>query len=224
LHWLGFRADAPMVRQSDREVIYRTALRRLVDRRLVYGCSCTRAEIEAANAALLAAGGNRRPSDGHRELCYPGTCRDRNIPLTDGVGWRLRLEGGAEAFDDALCGPQSQDPSQQCGDLLLRDRLGNWTYQLAVTVDDMDQQVTDVIRGTDLLESTGRQIRLARLLGRSAPPRFWHHGLVMKSATEKLSKSDGDTGVRELRAAGWSAEDVLAHAREVLVDTRGAGV
>ena len=133
--------------------------------------------------------------------------------MTDGVSWRLRLEPGLEHFDDVILGPQAQDPSAQCGDLLLRDRLGNWTYQFAVTVDDLDQGITDVIRGADLLDSTGRQIRLARLLGRPQPPRFWHHRLVMKSAAEKLSKSDGDTGVRDLRAAGWSAEAVLARAR-----------
>ena len=114
---------------------------------------------------------------------------------------------------DELLGPQEQDPSRQCGDVLVRDRLGNWTYQWAVTVDDHLQKVTDVIRGIDLLASTGRQIRLARLIGRATPPRFWHHPLVMKSPTQKLSKSDGDTGIRDLRAAGWSREDVLAKAR-----------
>jgi glutamyl/glutaminyl-tRNA synthetase len=84
-----------------------------------------------------------------------------------------------------------------------------------VTVDDHLQRVTDVIRGVDLLASTGRQIRLARLLGRANPPRFSHHPLVMKSPSQKLSKSDGDTGVRDLRAHGWSAEAVLAKAREL---------
>ena len=69
------------------------------------------------------------------------------------------------------------------------------------------------MRGVDLLSSTGRQLRLARLLGRSQMPRFAHHGLVMKTATEKLSKSDGDTGIRALRAAGWTAEAVLDLAR-----------
>jgi glutamyl-tRNA synthetase/glutamyl-Q tRNA(Asp) synthetase len=221
LHWLGFRADAPLVRQSERDAVYRAAVRRLAEQGLVYGCSCSRADIESAvhHSAKGAKVDNRHPATGGSgsELRYTGTCRDRNIALTDGVGWRLRLEPGDEHFDDALCGAQSQDPSAQCGDLLLRDRLGNWTYQLAVTVDDLDQGVTDVIRGTDLLESTGRQIRLARLLGRAAPPRFWHHPLVMKSATEKLSKSDGDTGIRELRAAGCSAEEVLMRARELVV-------
>lgn len=209
LAWLGFQHDGPITRQSERDALYRKALQPLIDRELVYGCSCSRAEI-------LAVGGEQPAA----ELRYPNTCRDRDIALADDVGWRLRIEPGTESFFDEICGPQVQDPSAQCGDLLLRDRLGNWTYQFAVTVDDHLQQVTDVIRGIDLLPSTGRQIRLARLLGRIVMPRFAHHGLVMKSATQKLSKSDGDTGVRDLRAAGWTAEAVLAEARRLVA--RGA--
>jgi glutamyl/glutaminyl-tRNA synthetase len=205
LAWLGFSHDGPLVRQSERDALYRKALQPLIDRELVFGCSCTRAEL-AAEAGSRESG---------VEVRYRNTCRDRDIPLTDDVGWRLRMEPGAEPFFDEIRGPQVQDPAAQCGDLLLRDRLGNWTYQFAVTVDDHLQKVTDVIRGVDLLPSTGRQIRLARLLGRVNMPRYAHHGLVMKSATEKLSKSDGDTGVRDLRAAGWSAEAVLDHARKV---------
>jgi glutamyl/glutaminyl-tRNA synthetase len=211
LAWLGFRHDGPVVRQSERDALYRKALQPLIDRELVYGCGCSRAEILAATpSTALRAGADQAAT----ELRYPNTCRDRDIPLTDEVGWRLRMEPGTEAFFDEMCGPQVQDPSAQCGDLLLRDRLGNWTYQFAATVDDHLQQVTDVIRGLDLLPSTGRQLRLARLLGRAAMPRFAHHGLVMKSATEKLSKSDGDTGIRDLRAAGWSPDAVLDLARK----------
>jgi glutamyl/glutaminyl-tRNA synthetase len=201
LAWLGFEADGAIVRQSERDEIYRAALAGLSAQGLVFGCSCTRATLHAEPSAL------------HVEHRYPGTCRDRGIALADGVGWRLRIDPGVETFNDVIRGPQTQDLSAQCGDLLLRDRLGNWTYQFAVTVDDHEQGITDVIRGADLLDSTGRQLRLARLLGRSEPPRFWHHGLVMKSITEKLSKSDGDTGVRDLRAAGWSAEGVIERAR-----------
>jgi glutamyl/glutaminyl-tRNA synthetase len=221
LHWLGFHADAPLVRQSQRDANYRSALKRLVEQGLVYGCRCSRSDIVAATVHRSAKGAkvDNRAIEPASELWYPGTCRDRRIPLSDDVGWRLRLAPGVEHFEDAWRGPQAQDPSEQCGDLLLRDRVGNWTYQFAVVVDDRDQGVTDVIRGTDLLDSTGRQIRLARLLGRTSPPRFWHHGLVMKSATEKLSKSDGDTGVRDLRAAGWSPEAVLSRAR-VLPESR----
>ena len=115
------------------------------------------------------------------------------------------MEPGVERFFDGQLGPQEQDPSEQCGDLLVRDRLGNWTYQFAVTVDDHVQRITDVIRGKDLLV-VNRPADSARADCSAATtmPRFWHHSLVMKSPAQKLSKSDGDTGVRDLRAAGWT--------------------
>jgi glutamyl-tRNA synthetase/glutamyl-Q tRNA(Asp) synthetase len=122
------------------------------------------------------------------------------------------LEPGPERFDDALLGAQEQDPVPQCGDLLLRDRDGHWTYQFAVTVDDWRQDVHLVIRGADLLASTGRQIRLARMLGRGAAPMFLHHPILIKPSGEKLSKSSGDTGVRDLRAAGVTAPEVIGRA------------
>ena len=197
LAWLGFVPDGAITRQSERDAIYRKALQPLIDRELVFGCTCSRADV---------------PAD-----VYPGTCRDKDIPLGDGVGWRVRMDPGVERFFDELLGPQEQDPSRQCGDVLVRDRLGNWTYQFAVTVDDYLQKITDVIRGVDLLDSTGRQLRLAKLLGRATPPRFRHHPLVMKSPTQKLSKSDGDTGVRDLRAQGWTAEQVLEKSRGLLI-------
>ena len=175
---------------------------------------------QAAAGSLI---GGERPYPGQAaagsliggERPYPGTCRDRGIALRDGVGWRLRIAPGAEAFDDGLLGPQSQDPSAQCGDLLLRDRLGNWTYQCVAPIDDALQGVTLVIRGQDLLASTGRQIRLGRLIGRTIPAAFVHHPLVMKSPSQKLSKSDGDSGIRDLRAAGWSAADVIGRAAQL---------
>jgi glutamyl-tRNA synthetase/glutamyl-Q tRNA(Asp) synthetase len=123
------------------------------------------------------------------------------------------MDPGVERFVDGMLGPQHQDPSAQCGDVLIRDRLGNWTYQFVAAVDDYRQEIDLVIRGVDLLASTGRQIRLARLLGRQTPAEFRHHPLIMKSADQKLSKSDGDTGVRDLRARGWTADDVRRAAR-----------
>jgi glutamyl-tRNA synthetase/glutamyl-Q tRNA(Asp) synthetase len=125
---------------------------------------------------------------------------------------RVRIAPGTERFVDGRHGPQEQRPSEQSGDLLARDRDGNWTYQFAVTVDDDEQGVTLVIRGDDLLASTGRQIQLARLLGRHVPPRFFHHPLVMKGPTQKLSKSDRDTGVADLRRQGWTSARVIGHA------------
>ena len=96
--------------------------------------------------------------------------------------------------------------------MLVKDRDGNWTYQFAVTVDDLEQGVTLVIRGDDLLASTGRQIQLARLLGRTVPPVYLHHALVMKSATQKLSKADRDTSIRDMRDGGRSVEHVIGTA------------
>jgi glutamyl-tRNA synthetase/glutamyl-Q tRNA(Asp) synthetase len=207
LDWLGFRPDVFPTgcfraghcdgRQSDREAVYRDAVEILAARGLVFACDCSRADVA------------QRARSGLPELRYAGRCRGRDLPLVDGYGWRVRMDPGVETFDDELVGQQAQDPSAQCGDLLIRDRLGNWTYQFAVTVDDWTQQIDLVVRGVDLLSSTGRQLRLARLLGRDRPPVFRHHALIMKTPDQKLSKSDGDTGVRELRAKGWTREQVL---------------
>jgi glutamyl-Q tRNA(Asp) synthetase len=214
LDWLGLTADVyPSScynagpcdgRQSERDHVYRRALAPLVDAGMVYGCRCTRA------AQMAASIGDQ--SHQNIELRYPGTCRDAGIPLEDDVGWRLRLDPGVEVFDDVMLGRQEQDPSAQCGDVLLRDRLGNWTYQCVAAIDDAVQGITVVIRGEDLLASTGRQITLARLIGRSTPAVFLHHPLILKSATQKLSKSDGDSGIADLRARGWSPSQVLGHA------------
>jgi glutamyl/glutaminyl-tRNA synthetase len=122
---------------------------------------------------------------------YDGRCRDRGLARQPRRGLRVRLDG---------------EPS---GDLLVRDRDGHWTYQFAVTVDDTGQGITLVIRGQDLAESTGRQVALARLLGRTTPPVFLHHALIVDETGRKLSKSAGDTGVRELRAAGLGPEAVI---------------
>ena len=240
LDWLGFVPDEPPTdafrtgtcrgRQSDRHDIYESALASVLDAGLppgdrrsadvqvrhddgavrlgapVYACDCTRRDIrdamERTDGAL--------PPD--TELRYSGRCRTRGLTWRPGLGLRLRLDETVETFDDLRHGVQAQQPSQQCGDLLVKDRDGNWTYQFAVVVDDMVQGVNLVIRGDDLLASTGRQIQLARLLGRAEPPRFLHHGLIMKSATQKLSKADHDTSVRDMRASGAGAEDVFGRA------------
>ena len=211
LDWLGFQPDRfPTAefrkgqcasRQSDRAAVYRDAADSLAARGLVYGCACSRQAIAAAAGA-----------DSHSELRYPGTCRERQLPVTDGVTWRVRIDPGDEQFTDLWLGSQTQDPAHQCGDVAIRDRLGNWTYQFVASVDDYRQGVDLVVRGRDLLSSTGRQIRIARLLGRQTAATFGHHELIMKSPTQKLSKSDGDTGVRDLRADGWTREQVLAAA------------
>jgi glutamyl-tRNA synthetase/glutamyl-Q tRNA(Asp) synthetase len=211
LEWLGLAPDlctpaelrlgASPYRQSDCGASYAAALEELARAARVYACDCSRKDIAAEVGDPL-----------NQETRYPGRCRDRGLTLTDGRGLRVVMEPGAETFTDALLGAVTQVPSEQCGDLLLRDRTGNWTYQFAVVVDDDRHQVDLVVRGEDLLPSTGRQIRLSRMLGRERPPVFLHHPLIRKENGAKLSKSSGDTGVRELRRAGASRETVLGRA------------
>ncbi len=146
------------------------------------------------------------------EMRYTGRCRVRGVEGPAVKARRVIMSPGAERFDDLRLGPQAQEPSDQCGDLLVRDRLGQWTYQFAVVVDDMEQGVEVVIRGEDLLPSTGRQIRLGGLLGRGRPPLFLHHPLITRPDGAKLSKSAADTGIREFRAGGATAASVLGQA------------
>ncbi len=228
LDWLGFVPDEPPTgafragactgRQSDRTAVYEDALARLRVAGLVYACECSRREIESAGPGTAGGSDPARPAD---ELWYPGTCRDKRLPEQHARGIRVRFDRSEERFNDMRHGPQVQVPADQCGDLLARDRDGCWTYQFAVTVDDLVQGVTLVVRGDDLLASTGRQMQLARLLGRSEPPRFFHHRLVMKTVTQKLSKADRDTSIRDLRAAGRSAADIIGRAAHAagLMDT-----
>jgi glutamyl-Q tRNA(Asp) synthetase len=195
LDWLGFVADAgrdPVLRQSDDPAAYERALEHLRRTATVYACDCSRKGI----------GGER----------YGGRCRTRGLAEGPGRGIRVAIAPGVERFDDLLLGPQEQAPVDQCGDLLVRDRDGNWTYQFAVTVDDHRQDINLVIRGVDLLASTGRQLLLARMLGRADAPRFLHHPLVLRRPGEKLSKSDRDTGVRDLRRLGLTADEVIGRA------------
>lgn len=195
LEWLGFEPDDglhPILRQSDRDDVYRHALEQLRRTHHVYACECSRKQISAER--------------------YEGFCRHRRLADASGRGLRVRIDDGVETFDDLLLGVMEHNPARQCGDLLLRDRDGNWTYQFAVTVDDMLQGITDIIRGEDLASSTGRQLRLRQMLGGTGRLRFAHHPLILKPGGEKLSKSAADTGVRELRQSGMRPEDVIGRA------------
>lgn len=208
LDWLGYRPtniaalDRPSpYRQSDSGEAYEQALARLRSRARVYPCICTRKQIAAR--CLLEEDGERR---------YDGFCRDRNLAAGSAHTIRVEIEAGVEEFHDGLLGPQAQEPARQCGDLLLRDRRGEWSYQFAVTVDDLRHEVNLVVRGADLLASTGRQIRLARLLGRETPPAYFHHPLILDEAGEKLSKRNSSGPIREMRRAGRTAADVVGEA------------
>jgi glutamyl/glutaminyl-tRNA synthetase len=201
LEWLGFRADLGPVRQSDDDAPYRDALAALQAQGLVYGCDCSRATFEAwtqQTEGLWSGPG------------CPGACSVRGLA---GPVLRVALGGGQEAWMDGVVGPCAGDVATS-GDLPIRDRQGNWTYGFSVVVDDLREEVDVVIRGRDLLDATASQIRLGRLLGRERPPVFQHHPLIRRPDGTKLSKASGDTGVRELRAAGRTAADVIAAAAD----------
>lgn len=223
LEWLGLDADiAPISafragrlpqRQSDNGARYEAALAELSSRGLAYACTCSRSEIERAWADTWAREQPGIPLLEGVEARYTGTCRHRQVPADATPARRVIMDAeDPVVFEDLRNGRAVQDPQRQCGDLLVRDRHGNFTYQFCVTVDDFDQGVNLVIRGEDLLESTGRQILLSRLLGRERAPEFLHHRLVRHPDGRKLSKSAGDTGVRELRAFGASPAAVLGRA------------
>jgi len=201
LLWLGFLEPdqtGSIVRQRERSGVYEAALTRLRTVARVYACDCSRTSFR-----------------GER---YPGRCRDRGLAEGPGRGIRVQLAPGVAEAEDLRLGVIQQVPAEQCGDLLVRDRDGHWTYQFAVTVDDLHQRVTLVIRGVDLLSSTGRQVRLGHLLQQCGvadgpwPPHYLHHPLVMDDAGVKLSKSSGASGVRHLRATGVTPGEVIGRA------------
>ncbi len=205
LTWLGLSWDsaggseAAPIRQSDRTTTYERQMDALALSDRVYACRCSRREISSHGM-----------TDG--ELRYPGTCRESGVPFAETPARRLWLSDESIEFDDLNHGSLTQVPAEQCGDLLLRDRLGQWTYQYAVVVDDLELGTDLVIRGDDLLASTGRQILLSERLGRATPPLFLHHPLVLHPDGSKLSKSNGDTSLSELRENGWAPAEVLGHA------------
>lgn len=204
LEWLGCVADVRAPRQSERGTRYAEALGQLADAGLVYPCACSRksiAEIVGSNEG---------------EVRYPATCRGLDIDGAIHQGRRILLAAERVTFVDLRLGLVEQVPADVSGDILARDRNGHWTYQFAVVVDDLDQGIDLVIRGEDILASTGRQIQVARLLGQRIPPRYLHHPLILRPDGLKLSKANRDTGIQDLRASGWSVDHVLGAAAQAL--------
>lgn len=204
LGWLGLDWDegperggphAPYV-QSQRGALYDAALERLVAEGRCFECSCSRRELQAASSA----------PHGEAELGprYPGTCRGGPTNPERPRALRFRMESG-EPFDDALCGPQ---PASAGDDFVVRRADGLYAYQLAVVVDDLAMEITEVVRGDDLLGSTPRQIALYRALG-AGPPRFAHVPLVLGPDGQRLAKRHGAVALADYRAAGWAPERVV---------------
>ncbi len=203
LAWLGFEADATS-RQSDDWGYYEAELERLGKTAHVYACDCTRKRIQEGGGG-----------DGG-ELRYDGRCRARHLPYAAGVGLRVVTPAGVQSFVDGRLGELSQDPARQCGDLLLKDRDGNYTYQFAVTADDRREGVNLVVRGQDLTASTGRQIWLGQVLGRTEAARFYHHPLIKDPSGQKLGKRFFSESVASRRERGERPEDLLGEALEAV--------
>jgi len=170
----GLQWDGAVVYQSQRTAAYQTALERLAGGGHTFPCSCSRSDLEAA------------ASDG----VYPGTCRSGLPPARPGRSIRVRVPAEPISFVDRLLGEQCHDLQKTCGDFVVRRADGLFAYQLAVVVDDLASGVTEVVRGADLLASTGRQVHLYRCLG-TAPPVYAHLPLVVSIVGEKLSKGCG---------------------------------
>ncbi len=200
LAWLGLIQDTVFFRQSDHWERYQQKMEEARARGLVYACTCSRREIE-----------ERTGENSKDELRYDGHCRTRNHAEA-GAGLRLRLDPEDFAFQDLWVGPQKQRPSEQCGDLLIRDRDGNWTYNFAVSIDDAAEDIDLIIRGQDLLSASGRQLQLRSIFAVNKELRFIHHPLIMESPERKLSKRNGSTSLRHLRDQGLSASMILGQA------------
>jgi len=217
LDWLGFVPDVGPsqsyrelptqhpLRQSDNGARYLTALKSLDAQHVVYTCECSRRDIQ-----------QRAPRPTGEELHYSGRCRERAVDPASTLARRVVMTSGDEAFDDVRLGPFAHVPSEQCGDVLVRDRHGGWTYQFAVSVDDTVQGIDLIIRGEDLLASTARQRRLARLLGNTRLPQVLHHPLLVHPDGSKLSKANQDSAIADRRAAGERPEVLLGHVADLL--------
>lgn len=209
LRWLGLDWDDGPIYQSPRMNIYREAIQQLLSRQRTYPCVCSRKEVESAASA---------PHSDDGAAIYPGTCRDRFESMESArqlsnrlPAIRFRVPNGMITFEDHFAGPMQFDPQEQLGDFVIAKADGTPAYQLAVVVDDAETQVSDVVRGDDLLDSTPRQILLYRALGiASAIPNYWHLPLVIGSDGKRLAKRHGDTRLSTYRERGVSAGRLIS--------------
>ncbi|MBB5847408.1 glutamyl-tRNA synthetase [Mobiluncus mulieris] len=205
LRALGLESELPVVYQSERHTLYETALERLIQKGLVYECYCSRSDIAAAASAP-----HGKPG------IYPGICRD----LPQAVRTTKRRELAQKGRQPALRlrapeGVEFQVQDDLLGtitgmlhDYVLRRSDGDWAYQLAVVVDDMEQGVDQVVRGMDLFSSAPVQAWLTETLG-GAAPRYAHIPLVLNGNGQRLAKRDGAVTLPELCAQGWDNRGVL---------------
>jgi glutamyl-Q tRNA(Asp) synthetase len=193
----GLKWDEEVIWQSKRQKHYENALDRLYELHLLYPCMCSRQSI----LDTLQANGVKL--ERNQELVYPGTCRPdssqsfaKKRSESEVCAWRLALpQKCIIEFEDRLLGKQSQNVNQEVGDFVLQRRDSLFTYQLAVVVDDAEQEITHIVRGQDLLSNTARQIHLQNILGLSNP-QYLHLPLVLDAHGEKLSKQTLATAIQ----------------------------
>ena len=196
LRWLGLDWDHETAPQSQRSAVYDRYFEKLMDEGLLYPCYCTRSQLHSVNAPHL--------SDG--TYVYPGTCRNlTDPPAGRKPAWRVMVPDREWSFRDRVQGDYSLNLATGCGDMVVRRADGVYVYQLAVTVDDGESGVTEVVRGMDLLSSAPRQMYLQELLGFSHPE-YGHVPMLLAPDGRRLSKRDKDLDLGELRKRMTAAE------------------
>ena len=192
LQWLGLTYDRETPAQSTRGRVYDGYFEKLRDMGLLYPCYCTRSQLHSVNAPHL--------SDG--TYVYPGTCRNlseaQKAAFHRAPAWRVRVDDRIWEFTDLVQGHYTLNLSTDCGDMVVRRADGVYVYQLAVTVDDGEAGVTEVVRGMDLLSSAPRQMYLQELFGFSHP-QYAHVPMLLAPDGRRLSKRDRDLDLGEIR-------------------------
>ena len=189
LAWLGLDYDRETPPQSQRSEVYDRYFELLKEKGLIYPCYCTRSQLHSVNAPHL--------SDG--TYVYTGTCRNLESPPKGRVpSWRVMVPDKLWTLEDKVQGHYELNLATHCGDMVMRRADGVYVYQLAVTVDDGEAGVTEVVRGMDLLSSAPRQMYLQELFG-FAHPEYGHVPMLMAPDGRRLSKRDRDLDLGELR-------------------------
>ena len=192
LQWLGLDWDLETAPQSQRSQVYQQYFEKLQDLGLLYPCYCTRSQLHGVNAPHL--------SDG--TYLYPGTCRNltpsQRAAFQRPPAWRVKVPEGIWVVEDLVQGRYEEDLRLHCGDFVVRRADGVFVYQLAVTVDDGEAGVTEVVRGMDLLGSAPRQMYLQSLFG-FPHPAYGHVPMLLAPDGRRLSKRDKDLDLGYLR-------------------------
>ena len=201
LYWLGLDYDRETPPQSQRSRVYDRYFEMLRDRGLLYPCYCTRSQLHSVNAPHL--------SDG--TYVYPGTCRlltdAQRAAMDRAPAWRVVVPDREWSFTDRVQGAYALNLATECGDMVVRRADGVYVYQLAVTVDDGEAGVTEVVRGMDLLSSAPRQMYLQELFG-FPHPEYGHVPMLLAPDGRRLSKRDRDLDLGQLQK--WvNAETVI---------------